>query len=236
MDVVLNIAGVSAWGTVDQLTHMLSGAGWCDVSWAQSHVIETAIPAVVAAGRGGHLVNIVLAGLVGLPWHAAYSASKYGLRGLSEGAPSIWPARIRVAGPWRLAPSRRPLVSLDRRSGSRRPSRWVRWFKWSRRDAEKAADRILAGVTRNRYLVYTSADIRALCVSDMRGGHTLVMRRVNVFFTRASAQAMAATVQSRTAPPRCRYCPPVSRPVLTALQQPDGPVQLRRSERAGRQR
>ena len=40
---------------------------------------------MVAAGRGGQLVNVSsAAGLVALPWHAAYSASKYGLRGLSE--------------------------------------------------------------------------------------------------------------------------------------------------------
>ena len=33
----------------------------------------------------GSLVNVSsAAGLVALPWHAAYSASKYGLRGLSE--------------------------------------------------------------------------------------------------------------------------------------------------------
>ena len=49
------------------------------------HVIETFVPPMVAAGRGGHLVNVSsAAGLVALPWHAAYSASKYGLRGLSE--------------------------------------------------------------------------------------------------------------------------------------------------------
>src|SRR5258708_17166244 len=49
------------------------------------HVIETFVPPVVAAGSGGHVVNVSsAAGLVALPWHAAYSASKYGLRGLSE--------------------------------------------------------------------------------------------------------------------------------------------------------
>lgn len=49
------------------------------------HVIETFVPPMVAAKRGGHLVNVSsAAGLVALPWHAAYSASKYGLRGLSE--------------------------------------------------------------------------------------------------------------------------------------------------------
>ena len=49
------------------------------------HVIESFVPPMVAARRGGHLVNVSsAAGLVALPWHAAYSASKYGLRGLSE--------------------------------------------------------------------------------------------------------------------------------------------------------
>ena len=49
------------------------------------HVIESFLPPMVEARRGGHLVNVSsAAGLVALPWHAAYSASKYGLRGLSE--------------------------------------------------------------------------------------------------------------------------------------------------------
>lgn len=46
---------------------------------------ETFVAPMVAAGRGGQLVNVSsAAGLVALPWHAAYGASKYGLRGLSE--------------------------------------------------------------------------------------------------------------------------------------------------------
>lgn len=49
------------------------------------HVIETFLPPMVQARRGGHLVNVSsAAGIVALPWHSAYSASKYGLRGLSE--------------------------------------------------------------------------------------------------------------------------------------------------------
>ena len=85
MDVVLNIAGVSAWGTVDQLTHR-QWRSMIDVNlMGPIHVIETFVPPMIAAGRGGQLVNVSsAAGLVALPWHAAYSASKYGLRGLSE--------------------------------------------------------------------------------------------------------------------------------------------------------
>ena len=48
-------------------------------------VIEAFVPPMIAAGRGGHLVNVSsAAGLFGLPWHAAYSATKFGLRGVSE--------------------------------------------------------------------------------------------------------------------------------------------------------
>ena len=40
---------------------------------------------MIAAGRGGHVVNVSsAAGLFGLPWHAPYSAGKFGLRGVSE--------------------------------------------------------------------------------------------------------------------------------------------------------
>ena len=85
MDVVMNIAGVSAWGTVDRLTHEQWKTMIAINLMGPIHVIETFVPPMVAAGRGGHLVNVSsAAGLVALPWHAAYSASKYGLRGLSE--------------------------------------------------------------------------------------------------------------------------------------------------------
>jgi NAD(P)-dependent dehydrogenase (short-subunit alcohol dehydrogenase family) len=49
------------------------------------NVIQTFLPPMVAARRGGQLVNVSsAAGLVALPWHAAYSPSKFGLHGLSE--------------------------------------------------------------------------------------------------------------------------------------------------------
>lgn len=40
---------------------------------------------MINAERGGKIVNVSsAAGLLALPWHAAYSASKFGLRGISE--------------------------------------------------------------------------------------------------------------------------------------------------------
>lgn len=192
MDVVMNIAGVSAWGTVDQLTH----EHWSKIVainlMGPIHVIETFVPPMVAAGRGGHLVNVSsAAGLVALPWHAAYSASKYGLRGLSEvlrfdlarhriGVSVVVPGAVQT-----------PLVNTVEIAGVDREhpkvARWVERFGSHAVSPEKAAEKILSGVAKDRYLVYTSADIRALYAFKRLAWwpYSLVMRRVNVFFTRA---------------------------------------------------
>src|SRR6478672_8384122 len=192
MDVVMNIAGVSAWGTVDRLTHD-HWKSMVDINlMGPIHVIEAFLPPMVAARRGGHLVNVSsAAGLVALPWHAAYSASKYGLRGLSEvlrfdldrhdiGVSVIVPGAVKTG-----------LVQSVQIAGVDRDDPLVQF--WTDRfgghavSPEVAADKILRGVVRNRYLVYTSPDIRALYLfkRTMWLPYSMVMKRVNVLFTRA---------------------------------------------------
>lgn len=192
MDAVLNVAGVSAWGTVDQLTHQHWRA-MVDVNlMGPIHVIEAFIPPMVAAGRGGYLVNVSsAAGLLALPWHAAYSASKYGLRGLSEvlrfdlarhdiGVSVVVPGAVNT-----------PLVNSVEIAGVDRDhphvQRWVRLFSGHAVASEKVADQILKGMARNRFLIYTSADIRALYAFKRLAWwpYSVVMTRVNVLFTRA---------------------------------------------------
>jgi NAD(P)-dependent dehydrogenase (short-subunit alcohol dehydrogenase family) len=192
LDVVMNIAGVSAWGTVSHLSHR---------HWEQMvsvnlmgpiHVIEAFVPPMVAAGRGGNLVNVSsAAGLVALPWHAAYSASKYGLRGLSEvlrfdlarhriGVSVVVPGAVKT-----------PLVQTVEIAGVDREHpqvrKWVDRFGGHAVSPERAAEKILAGVSRNRYLIYTSGDIRALYAFKRFAWwpYSVAMRRVNVIFTRA---------------------------------------------------
>ncbi|HEY9547666.1 MAG TPA: SDR family oxidoreductase, partial [Solimonas sp.] len=85
LDVLMNIAGISIWGSIENLQH----EHWrrcIEINlMGPIHVMECFVPPMIAAGRGGHLVNVSsAAGLFGLPWHAAYSASKFGLRGISE--------------------------------------------------------------------------------------------------------------------------------------------------------
>lgn len=192
MDVVLNIAGVSAWGTVDQLAHQ-HWKSMVDINlMGPIHVIETFVPPMMAAGRGGHLVNVSsAAGLVALPWHAAYSASKYGLLGLSEVLRfDLHRHRIgvSVAVPGAV---KTPLVeSLHIAGVDREHPRvqfWTNRFVSHAVSPELAAEKILRGVVRNRYLIYTSSDIRALYLfkRTMWLPYSMAMKRVNVLFTRA---------------------------------------------------
>ena len=191
MDVVMNIAGVSAWGTVDRLTHEQWTKMIAINLMGPIHVIENFLPPMVAARSGGHLVNVSsAAGLIGLPWHAAYSASKFGLRGLSEvlrfdlarysiGVSVVVPGAVRT-----------PLVDTVEIAGVDREdpqvSRWVDRFSGHAVSPEKAADKILAGVVKNRFLVFTSADIRALYAFKRVAWwpYSVAMRQVNLVFTR----------------------------------------------------
>lgn len=202
MDVVMNIAGVSAWGTVDRLSHEQWSKMIAINLMGPIHVIETFVPPMVAARRGGRLVNVSsAAGLVALPWHAAYSASKYGLRGLSE-VLRFDLARHRI-GVSLVVPGavNTPLVNTVEIAGVDREdpkvARWVNRFTGHAVSPEKAADKIVAGVAKNRYLIYTSADIWALYAFKRLAWwpYSFAMRQVNVVFTRALRPAPAPLVR-----------------------------------------
>ena len=72
-------------------------------------------------------------------------------------------------------------------------AKWVNRFGGHAISPERAADKILAGVARNRYLIYTSADIRALYAFKRFAWwpYSVAMRRVNVIFTRTAGPAMS---------------------------------------------
>ncbi len=192
MDIVMNIAGVSAWGTVDRLSHEQWTKMVAINLMGPIHVIENFVPPMVAARRGGHLVNVSsAAGLIGLPWHAAYSASKFGLLGLSE-VLRFDLARYRI-GVSVVVPGavNTPLVNTVEIAGVDRDdpavARWVDRFSGHAVTPEKAADKILVGIAKNRFLIYTSADIRALYAFKRVAWwpYSVAMRQVNGVFTRA---------------------------------------------------
>ncbi|MGV0607411.1 SDR family oxidoreductase [Mycolicibacterium sp. XJ1904] len=192
MDIVMNIAGVSAWGTVSTLTHQ-HWKSMVDINlMGPIHVIEAFVPRMVAAGTGGHIVNVSsAAGLVALPWHAAYSASKFGLRGMSEvlrfdlarhriGVSVVVPGAVKT-----------PLVQTVQIAGvdreDPRVKKWTDRFSGHAVSPERAAECILKGVRSNRFLIYTSADIRALYLfkRTLWWPYSVAMRGANVLFTKA---------------------------------------------------
>lgn len=165
LDVVMNIAGIATWGTVENLEHR-HWKSMVDVNlMGPIHIIENFVPPMVAAGRGGHLVNVSsAAGLLALPWHAAYSAAKFGLRGVSEvlrfdlerhdiGVSLVVPGAVRTPLVGTVQ-----IVGVDR--DDPRVRRMVKLFEGHAVSPEKVADRIIAGIRHNRFLVHTSPDIR----------------------------------------------------------------------------
>src|SRR4051794_36665004 len=167
VDVVMNVAGIATWGPVERLTH----EQWrrtVDIDlMGPIHVIECFVPAMIEAGRGGQIANVSsAAGLLGLPWHAPYSAAKFGLRGLSEvlrfdlkrhniGVPLVCPGGVDT-------PITQSVDIAGVPRGAAGQSRFGRRFARHAKSADHAAECILDGIVKNRYLVYTSGDIRVL--------------------------------------------------------------------------
>ena len=200
VDVVMNIAGISIWGTVQTLSH----EQWrrcVDIDlMGPIHVLECFLPAMIAGGRGGHVVNVSsAAGLFGLPWHAPYSAAKFGLRGVSEvlrfdlhrhdiGVSLVCPGAVdtglvetlEIAGVPRSAP-------VIQKSTARFRRRAV--------TPDEAAARILAGIERNRYWVYTSRDIQVAHFLQRRfeTPYVLIMRLANDRFDAVMRKAQQDT-------------------------------------------
>ena len=165
LDIVMNIAGISIWGEVEHLRHE-DWRNCIEINlMGPIHVIECFLPPMIAAGRGGHLVNVSsAAGLFALPWHAAYSASKFGLRGISEvlrfdlarhriGVSLVCPGAVNT-GLVRTIEIRGVDMQHPRMTAMRER------FAGHAITPEKAAAAILKGVRRNRYMIYTSLDIR----------------------------------------------------------------------------
>jgi NAD(P)-dependent dehydrogenase (short-subunit alcohol dehydrogenase family) len=186
VDVVMNVAGVSVWGPIERLEHR-HWKQMVDVNlMGPISVLEQFVPPMIAAGRGGHVVNVSsAAGLFGLPWHAAYSAGKFGLRGVSEvlrfdlrrhriGVSLVCPGAVRtpIVGTTEI-------VGVDRSAPA--AAKLVRQFERHAKTPEQVAERILDGIERDRALVFTSADTRVghLAQRYVPPAYALSMRLLN---------------------------------------------------------
>jgi short-subunit dehydrogenase len=165
VDVLVNVAGVSLWGQAERLEYR----HWrkaIDVNLLGTiHLIENFTPTMVAAKRGGHIVNVSsAAGLLGLPLHAAYSASKYGIVGLTDvlyvdlkqheiDVTLVCPGAVRT-----------PIMDSTEVIGTNDElrARFRKLFSMIAIPPNRAAETIVKGIEKRKYMVYTNADIRLL--------------------------------------------------------------------------
>ena len=200
MDVVMNVAGIASWGTIQALPHET----WrriVDVNlMGPIQVLEYLVPPMIAARKGGHIVNVSsAAGIIGLPWHAAYSATKFGLRGVSEvlrfdlerygiGVSLVCPGGVDTGLTETVS-----IAGVD--TTSERFSKVRAHFRKRAVTPEQAAQSILKGVRRNRYWVYTSPDIRAVHLLQrwFPPGYVLLMRGFNYGANRILPEVQRAT-------------------------------------------
>jgi len=142
--------------------------------------------------RSGHLIHLgSVAGRIAFPENGAYSASKFGLRGLSEvlrydlrrhriGVSVVVPGGVAT-----------PLANTVEVAGvdtsGKRFQRFRHRFEKRAVTPEQAADSIVKGIVAKRYLVYNSGDIRLLFLMKRFAPHAynLFMRVANAGMYRA---------------------------------------------------
>lgn len=189
MDILMNIAGIAIWGAVDKMQH----DEWrkvIDINlMGPIHVIESFIPKMIERKSGGHVVNVAsAAALFGLPWHGAYCASKYGLRGLSDVMRHdlkryniythlVCPGAVDTGLVQTLKISG-VAVDTDNFQSLRNQ------FQQHAVSPDKAASAILKGVIQKKYLVFTSSDIQFGYWSQRKFTffYTLAMQGINDYF------------------------------------------------------
>ena len=186
VDVVMNIAGISTWGRIQDLEpHHWRRTVEIDLM-GPVHVMSAFVPAMIEAGRGGHVVNVSsAAGLFGLPLHAPYSAAKFGLRGVSEvlrfdleshgiGVTLVCPGAVKTPLVGTV-----DIVGVDRENPKVKKA--VAGFEKHAVAPEHVAELILKAMRKGRYLVLTSPDIKLghLAQRYFPIGYTIAMRLLN---------------------------------------------------------
>ena len=96
-----NIAGISAWGTVDKLSHQQwRFRGRRQPDGARSTSSKPSFPQWFPRGRGGRLVNVTsAAGIVALPWHAVAAPASTGCAASRRFCVDLARHRIGVSAP-----------------------------------------------------------------------------------------------------------------------------------------
>lgn len=166
VNVVINNAGVALAGDLVDLEY--SDMDWITGInfWGVVHGTKEFLPHLIASGDG-HVVNLSsLFGLISMPGQSMYNASKYAVRGMTEalreemliaghpvGVTSVHPGGIKTA----IARNARVSAKEDQKATAELFDK-----KLARMTPERAAEIIVAGITKNKARVLVGLDAHAL--------------------------------------------------------------------------
>lgn len=164
LNILVNVAGIALFSQIEAMSH----TDWEKIIgvnlWGVIHGIECFVPEMIRGRGGGHIVTVSsTAGIIGLPWHAAYAASKHALVGISEvlrydlrkhgiGVSIICPGAVNTG----LVQT----ADIHAEPGAARKARDL--FLKITMPPEKVAGTIVDAVERKRFFVITSLDIKLL--------------------------------------------------------------------------
>lgn len=169
--ILCNNAGVS--GPLGVTTDETRQDGW---EWVRSINLDgvvngvlAVVPHIRAHGEGGHVVNTAsMAGVVGLPGHGTYAATKFGVVGLSEvmrkelegeriGVTVLCPGSTRTAifaNSRRAMPSAVPDISAPSQAAEQKAAR-VAAAMSEGMDPDVPGELVCRGILENRAFVFT---------------------------------------------------------------------------------
>lgn len=162
LDILINNAGVAIFAQLEDMSH----EDWrkvIDVNlWGVIHGIECFVPEMIRQGQGGHVVSVAsTAGLLGIPWHIAYCASKHAVVGMSEVMRyDLKKHGINVTVICPGAVNTGLVETVDIRADPEKVKSGRKFFKKVALSPEKVASQIVRAIKKNRFMVITSTDIK----------------------------------------------------------------------------
>ncbi|GAB2979353.1 SDR family NAD(P)-dependent oxidoreductase [Saccharothrix stipae] len=191
---LVNNAGVALGGTFDQVN--AEEFDWVvDVNFRAPVALTRLLLPTLLESPGSHVVNVSsLFGLIGPPGQTAYSASKFALRGFTEslrheladrgvGVTCVHPGGIRT----RIAETARVASGVSEAEAAQGRESFAKLLTYP---ADKAAERILAGVEKRkgRVLIAWTAVVPDVLARLFPTSYLAVMTRLSPATARNAAQ------------------------------------------------
>ncbi|MBN1364006.1 MAG: SDR family oxidoreductase [Syntrophaceae bacterium] len=164
LDILINVAGVALFSQIEDMKHN----NWEKVIrtnlWGVIHALECFVPEMIRAGKGGHIVSISsTAGIIGLPWHVVYAATKHALVGMSEVLRyDLKKHKIDVSVVCPGAVNTGLVKTVEIHANKEATDKARRLFLKRAITPERAAELIIGTIRNRKFFVITSFDIKFL--------------------------------------------------------------------------